>query len=131
MTLWDLLMLLEGDGYLPLTIEKLSMGRLSINCIPESVNKIEIRFMCEEETWVTVSTFSPILVPWYDCKVDALDPVDENTIGVWLDQEEYLMKGYRQYIDYKDHDIESKMVDDPLRNQKLRIHYTPNKEEES
>lgn len=102
MTLWDILMLLEGEGYLPLEIEKHHGNHLSIDCRPESVNKIEIRFMCEEETWICLSTYSPILIPWYDCTVTAIDPVDDNTIGIWLDQENYLMQKYRQYIDYRE-----------------------------
>ena len=105
MTLWSLLMSLEGLDYLPLTIEKLPGDHLSIDCRPESVNKIEIRFMCEEETWICVSTYSPILIPWYDCKVNALDPVDEDTIGVWLDAEHYLLERYRRFIDFEEDHI--------------------------
>ena len=91
MTLFDVLLQIEGYNYLPLTIDHNNHG-YSIDCRPQSSYKIAICFMCEEETWITVSTYSAILIPWYDCEVNGIIPIDEDTIGVWLKTEEFLME---------------------------------------
>ena len=102
MTLFEVLHNLEGDGYLPLKVRGFNdTDRKMIDCRPESTTMVEIRFMCEEETWITVSTFSPILVPWYNCTVNGIDPVNDHTIAIWLAFEPFLLDNYSQHIDMR------------------------------
>lgn len=130
MTLGELLIMIEGEEYLPLTAE-LNDNRVSIDCIPSSPFRLMICFMCEEETWIEISTYSPILIPWYDCEVHCIEPYDKNVIQVWLDSDAFLYKLYKRFLYIKHSESNKEVKDDPLRNQKLRINYTPNKEEES
>ena len=107
MILFDILMYIEGYAYLPLTIDHAidhEINRYSIDCRPQSIFNVQIRFMCEEETWITVSTYSPILIPWYDCLVSSIEPVSDNTIGIWLKTERYLMSKYPDYVKIKEQD---------------------------
>lgn len=55
-------------------------------------NDVSIRFMCEEETWVKTYSSHPILIPWYDCEVEALHTEDDYSIGIWLNYVPYLRK---------------------------------------
>ena len=96
MTLLNLLILIEGDKHIavPLIADK-----YGFDTRPESVYKVTLCFMSEEEAWVTVSTYSEILVPWYDCEVKSIqpDPDNEDSMCVWLDDAEYLLSRYPQY----------------------------------
>lgn len=56
---------------------------------PDSVYKIELRYMCEEETWVTVYTTHPLLKQYYDCEIHGLEPIDDETIAVWLNEDNW------------------------------------------
>lgn len=103
MTLGELLLMIEGEDYLPLTIE-INDKRLSIDCIPSSLFKLMICFMCEEETWIEVSTYSPILVPWYDCEVASIEPYDHDVIQVWLDSDVFLYTYYKKFLHIKNID---------------------------
>lgn len=59
--------------------------------------KVSLRFMCEEETWVETYSSHPILIPWYDCEVQALHTEDDFSIGIWLEYEAFLKeKAWRQ-----------------------------------
>lgn len=100
MTLKDLLLMVEGDAYLPLTAE-VNDKMLSIDCIPSSPFKLLICFMCEEETWIKVSTYSPILVPWYDCEVSSIEPYDHDVIQVWLYSDVFLYTFYKRFLHIK------------------------------
>jgi hypothetical protein len=51
---------------------------------------VSIRFMCEEETWIKTYSGHPILIPWYDCEVEALHTEDDFSIGIWLKYEDFL-----------------------------------------
>ena len=101
MTLMQLLQLIEGDNYIsfPLVADK-----SGFDTRPQSVFKVTLCFMCEEETWVTVSTYSEILVPWYCCKVKRIhpDPYIDDSICIWLDDTEYLLSRYPQYCIIKE-----------------------------
>lgn len=103
MTLGELLLMIEGEEYLPLTAE-VNDKRLSIDCIPSSSFKLLICFMCEEETWIEVSTYSPILVPWYDCEVSSIEPYDHDVIQVWLDSDVFLYTYYKKFLHIKNID---------------------------
>lgn len=54
------------------------------------VRKITLCFMCEQETWVTTYPEHPILIPFYECEVESIDVVEENTLRVWLSYEKYM-----------------------------------------
>ena len=101
MILLELLHLMDSMGGFEPTIDG-SHGFLSIDCIPESDEYIIIAFMCEEETWIHVSIYSPILVPWYGCRVKAIDPEDNYSIRIWLDTEKFLMDNWPEWINIKD-----------------------------
>lgn len=101
MKLIDLLLLMEGEDYLPLTMTKTEHG-LYLYSIPQSSFKVAICFMCEEETWVTCSIYSAILIPWYDCEVLAIHPNDDDTICVWLKDEEYIYNNFKHCVIVKE-----------------------------
>lgn len=93
MTLKELLRLIEADDeFIPEIFEN------QIYCVPNSIFKITLSPMCEEETWVTLSVYSPLLVPWYRCEVSAITPVDDATIQVWLRDREFLLENYKDDI---------------------------------
>lgn len=93
MTLKELLRLIEGDDeFIPEITER------EIYCVPNSIFKITLSPMCEEETWVTLSVYSPLLVPWYRCEVSGITPVDDATIQVWLRDREFLLENYKDDI---------------------------------
>ena len=94
MTLLELLKLVDRD-YFPPTLEKDNSGYESIDSRPNSVYKVTICFMCEEETWITVHVENEILVPWYDCEVKAVSPSSKpNTLEVWLEDIKYLKEKF-------------------------------------
>lgn len=103
MILLQLLNLMDSTGEFEPTIESFH-GFPSIDCRPQSDEQITIAFMCEEETWIHVSIYSPILVPWYGCRVKAIDPEDDYSIRVWLDTESFLMDKYPGWITIKEPD---------------------------
>ena len=93
MILKELLRLIEGDyEFIPEITEN------EIYCAPNSIFKITLSPMCEEEAWVTISVYSPLLVPWYRCEVDSITPVDDSTIQVWLKNREFLLENYKNDI---------------------------------
>lgn len=93
MILKELLRLIEGDDeFIPEVT-----GR-EIYCVPNSIFKITLSPMCEEETWVTLSVYSPLLVPWYRCEVCSITPANDETIQVWLRDREFLLENYMDDI---------------------------------
>ena len=93
MTLLDILKLIDRD-YFPPTLEKDKSGSESIDSRPQSVYKVSICFMCEEETWLTTNIANEILVPWYDCEVTSISPSDKYTIEIWLKDIKYLKEKF-------------------------------------
>lgn len=91
MTLIRLLQLIEGNDYISIPVIADKNG---FDTRPQSGFKVTLCFMCEEETWVTVSTYSEILIPWYGCRVKSIqpDPDHDDSICVWLDDTEYLLE---------------------------------------
>lgn len=59
---------------------------------PNTVYKILLCFMCEEETWIVTYREHPMLIPWYDCKVIGFNPDEEFVLHVWLAFEDYVPK---------------------------------------
>ena len=100
MTLFQLLQLIEGQDYISIP---LIADKNGFDTRPQSCFKVTLCFMCEEETWVTVSTYSEILVPWYDCEVTSIHPDPDNyAICVWLNDTEYLLRNSSQYCKRKE-----------------------------
>ena len=56
---------------------------------PESAFSVCLRFMLEEETWVTVPITHPILRQYYYAEVESFHPMDEDTLAVWLKKEDW------------------------------------------
>ena len=73
---------------------------LDLDCRPVINRYVMICFMCEEETWEKYNISSPILIPWYDCTVSSLEPVDDRTIGVWLSEEKYILDHWKDKVRY-------------------------------
>lgn len=96
MKLKELLRLIESDDEFIPRVTKYK----SIDCRPKSIFKITICPMCEEETWLTVSTYHSILVPWYSCEVFGITPMDDETIQVWLKDSDFLINNYKEDIIY-------------------------------
>ena len=119
MTLGELLLMIEGEDYLPLTVE-INDKRLSIDCIPSSPFKLMICFMCEEETWIEVSTYSPILVPWYDCEVASIEPYDHDVIQVWLDSDVFLYTYYKKFLRIKNIDDDNETHADKVTKEDIK-----------
>lgn len=96
MKLYDVLTLIDNNALeIPLYADKNGY----ISCEPQSVFKVTLRFMAEEETAVTVPISSPLLIPWYDCKVKAINPNDvEDSMDVWLDYSEYVLKKWKTKV---------------------------------
>lgn len=101
MTLIQLLQLIEGYDYLTLP---LLADKTGFDTRPQSCYKVTLCFMCEEETWITVSTYSEILIPWYGCHVKSIQPDSDHAdaICVWLDDADYLLNNFSQYCIRKD-----------------------------
>lgn len=99
MKLIDLLKLIQSDQY------PLRGNNCTIDSRPDSVFTITICFMSENETWVTVNVASEILVPWYDCKVQAIQGGSgdkKNNIEVWLRDVDYVKKHWARHIKWAD-----------------------------
>ena len=63
---------------------------------PQSVFRINLCFMSEEETWIEAYRDHVMLIPWYDCKVIGFDADEKYTMNVWLDYEDYMPKLIRR-----------------------------------
>ena len=120
MTLGELLLMIEGEDYLPLTVE-INDKRLSIDCRPSSPFKLLICFMCEEETWIEVSTYSPILVPWYDCEVSSIEPYDHDVIQVWLLSDVFLYTYYKKFLHIKNIDDDSETHANKVTDEDIKV----------
>lgn len=96
MTLLDILKLISYDLFPP-TLEK-SEYSSCIDTRPQTVYKVTICFMCEEETWITCDIQNEILVPRYDCEVRAIEPDTDNTLQIWLKDVDYLQKHWPQHL---------------------------------
>lgn len=95
MTLIELLKMVSPDS-VPLRVGKNEVGRYDIDSRPQSVFRVSICFMAEEETWITCPIESEILVPWYRCEVKAFQPAETNyTLEVWLRDIDYLMNNFK------------------------------------
>lgn len=103
MTLLDILKLMEKD-YFPVTVDK--DGNLDTR--PESIYNVTICFMCEEETWLTCNIQNEILIPWYDCEVNSIEPDNDHkdSICVWLKDSEFIRNNYPQHLFYEDENID-------------------------
>lgn len=104
MKLIEVLKMIDEDAWQPeMREEKRLSGKTiySMDSRSESVWKICLCFMCEEETWVTVNIRNEILIPWYECEVYSFQPAENNTLEVWLRQEQYYFeKDYIKYLYY-------------------------------
>lgn len=94
--LYDLLKMIDcSDLELPLYANE----KGEILCEPQSVYKVTLRFMAEDDTAVTVPISSPLLIPWYDCKVWSFSPNDvEDSMDVWLQYSEYVREKWSNKI---------------------------------
>lgn len=72
-----------------------------IDSRPNSIFKVTICFMCEEETWITCNVKNEILIPWYDCHVSGIRASNEDTIEIWLKDEKYIKEKFPEYIKEK------------------------------
>ena len=94
MKLIDVLKTISGDLFPP-TLE------IKGNCIdtrPQSIYKVAICFMCEEETWITCNIQNEILIPWYDCEVHAFEPGEDYTLQIWLKHIGYVQEHWPQHL---------------------------------
>lgn len=108
MTLLELLKFIDRD-YFPPTVEKDKRGYESIDSRSNSVYRVCICFMCEEETWVTTNIENEILVPWYDCEVKAISPSSEkNTLEIWLEDIKYLKEKFLHNLYFEEKQEENK-----------------------
>lgn len=90
-TLRELLMAMVPEEPLPDEWEEWDDFR------PQSVYKILLCFMSEEETWIEAYRDHVMLIPWYDCKVLGFYAGDEKyTMQVWLAYDEYIPKLIRR-----------------------------------
>lgn len=97
MKLYDLLELIGCDE-VPLIADENGI----VDCRPNSVFRITIRFMSEEETAETVNLSSPLLIPWYDCNVHAISPNDiENSMDVWLEYDSYIESNWPDKVNWR------------------------------
>ena len=55
---------------------------------PDSVFKITLCFMIEEETWVTVPITHPILRPYYYAEISAFSP-DGDSLQCWIVEDDW------------------------------------------
>ena len=63
---------------------------------PNTVYRVRLAFMSEDETHVETYPTHPMLIPWYACPVDSFDVDGKDTLRVWLRYERYvptLMEG--------------------------------------
>lgn len=95
-TLIDLLKLIHREQF-PLTAYK-----FGLDSQPQSVFTVTIAFQSNQETWLTVNIANEILVPWYDCEVDAIEGSErECDIVVWLKDVEYIKQHWAQHVIWK------------------------------
>lgn len=94
--LYDILKMIDcSDLELPLC----ATDKCEIPCEPQSVFKVTLRFMAEDETAVTVPISSPLLIPWYDCNVHSISPNDiPDSMDVWLEYSSYVLKKWKSKI---------------------------------
>ena len=94
--LYDILKMIDcSDLKLPLFADK----KGDIICEPQSIYKVTLRFMAEDETAVTVPISSPLLIPWYDCNVHSISPNDiPDSMDVWLEYSSYVLKKWKSKI---------------------------------
>ena len=99
MKLYDILAMIDSSGIeLPLYVDEKGY----IPCVPQSVFKVTLRFMAEDETAVTVPISSPVLIPWYDCPVTAINPNEvEDSMDVWLDYSPYVIRKWKNKVLYE------------------------------
>lgn len=102
MTLFELLQLITSNDEVPLVADEEGC----IDCVPQSVFKITLRFMSEEETAETVNISSPLLIPWYDCEVYSISPDETNkyTIEAWLMYDKHIKKHWKNRVLWRDKD---------------------------
>lgn len=60
------------------------------NFTPQSVFKIMLCFMSEEETWIEAYRDHVMLIPWYSCKVLGFNADEKYTMNIWLDYDDFL-----------------------------------------
>ena len=83
-TLRDILALISDTDSLP------DQWKSFEDILPNAGNDIELCFMSERETHIVTYSRHPMLIPWYDCPVDSITPID-NMLEVWLDYEPFLL----------------------------------------
>ena len=100
MKLYDILKMIDYSCLeLPLVVD----ADGSIPCEPLCVFIVSLRFMAEDETAVTVPISSPLLIPWYDCKVTSFSPNDiADSMDVWLDYCPYVAKKWKNKVLFDD-----------------------------
>lgn len=108
MKLYDVLKLYDGGrNTFPLKYDK-----YGIDSRPQTVFKVTLCFMAEEESWLTCNMTSEVLIPWYDCEVTSINPNTDDETGtslcVWMKDLEYIKERYPQYIksDKKSEEVE-------------------------
>lgn len=96
MKLYEILKMIDSnDLELPLYVSEND----EILCEPQSVYKVTLRFMAEDDTAVTVPISSPLLIPWYDCNVYSFSPNDvPDSMDVWLDYSAYILKKWKSKV---------------------------------
>lgn len=100
MNLYDILKMID---HISLELPLIVNADGSIPCEPQSVFKVTLRFMAEDETAVTVPISSPLLIPWYDCKVTSFNPNEiEDSMDVWLDYCPYVVKKWKNKVLFDD-----------------------------
>lgn len=83
-TLRDVLALYVDRGSLPDGRQKFD------NILSDSVYRVRLAFMSEDETHIETYPTHPILIPWYGCPVLAIDVDDNYVLRVWLAYEDWL-----------------------------------------
>ena len=57
---------------------------------PEGVERVELAFMCEDETHIVTYPEHPMLIPWYGCPVSAIRVGKPNTLEIYLEWEDWV-----------------------------------------
>lgn len=74
---------------------------------PQSVSRVNICTMCEEETWTRTYPENPLLIPWYGADVYGITPSDEDhTLDVWIKHEEYVRRHLKAWKDGGGHGMD-------------------------
>lgn len=101
MTLIDVLKLISNEYFPP--VMETRHGKIScIDSRPQSVFRVNICFMAEEETWINCNIQNEILIPWYDCEVSSAYPDEDCTMNIWLEDKDYLHFNYSHHLKYKE-----------------------------